>query len=696
MKAAESRAILGVLVLLLCLQINTQGIWVSLASPERSGASLTGVVFDQGIDEDGDGTYDFLEIGVQVDVTQAAYYGVELRGLASSDSVYMDIRPDTYLEPREVGLQVFLIRVSGQWIHSFGVNPVSVSSISLRDLDNNPIEEIEQVPLSREYLYTEFDSPGATLTGVILDRGVDEDGDGTYDFLEIGVQVNVTREAQYRIDVSGAQWTGYAWGPGVQTVNVTINGQMISVSGLNLDNISFVSLSDENGNILWRLEEAPLSREYLYTEFDVPGALLTGTIYDSGVDEDGDGTFDYLEVSVEINVTRPGEYYVGAWELQTDESEPMEGVGGSNYQFNVSVGVHVWALRLDGSTIYSSGLNPVGVSNLEISGDYRAYSQVLTGIPLSRRYLYTEFDRPQVSPGDWAKYTMDGTWHSTDPSATEPDQIKQQRDVEWMKIEIQEVYGPQITLSQTYLYENGTETRQKPVSGNMNYQFLTYIVPSDIEKGGSIPGSYVPFNVHEVQGTYAGMERDLTYGNLTLSFFGMNATIKAYWDRSTGVLCEMNTTITMQWGDDLTTQSSWTRMTETNLWKRVTHLSCSVSEDTVKEGGSITVSGSIDAGLPGIAVAVTYRKPDGSTLNRTVTTGSNGAYSDSLAVESVGSWSVSASWEGDTAHTGSTSLLKPFTVTPKPFLETPLGMAAAGAAIIVAVLVVVLLRRKGA
>ena len=693
MKVIEG-TVSGAMILLLCISVH--GAWLSQASPQQPGASLTGVIFDQGIDEDGDGTYDFLEIGVQVDVAVAAFYGVELKGLASSNSSQIDCRPDIYLEPREAGLQVVLLRISGPWIHHSGLNPLNVSHISLLDIDSSILGSAEQIPLSREYLCTEFDAPGATLTGVIFDRGVDEDGDGTYDFLEVGVQVNVTKEAQYMINVRGAQYTGYAWGPGVQVVNVTINGQMICVSGLNPVNISYVSLIDENGNILWGIEEAPLSREYLYTEFDAPGALLTGTIHDVGVDDDEDGTFDYLEVGVEINVTRPGEYYVGSWGLQTDEAESIEDVGGSNYQFNVSVGVHVVPLHLDGSTIFSSRLNPVGVSNLEISGDYRAYSQVLRGISLSRKYLYTEFDRPQVSVGDWAKYAMKGTWHSSDPNATEPEDIREQNDVEWMKVEIQEVYGKQITLSQTYLYENGTETQLPPMSGNMDYQFLTFIIPSNIQKGGSIPGSYMPLNVGEAQGVYVGMKRDLTYANLTMSFFGMNATMRMYWDGTTGILCEMNTTISMQVGSDLTTRSTSTKMTETNLWKTVTQLSCSVSEDTIKEGGSISASGSMDPGLPGKTVTLTYGKPDGSTLNRTVTTDSNGAYSDSYVLETTGSWSVCASWGGDIEHTGAASAPNPITVTPKPFLETPLGMATIGAAVIVVALVVVFLRRKEA
>jgi hypothetical protein len=188
--------------------------------------------------------------------------------------------------------------------------------------------------------------------------------------------------------------------------------------------------------------------------------------------------------------------------------------------------------------------------------------------------------------------------------------------------------------------------------------------------------------------------RNLTYVNLTMSFFGMNMTMKMYWDRSTGILCEMNTTASMRVGSEVTTQSMSTKMTETNLWKIVTQLSCSVSQDTIKEGSSILVSGSIDADLPGRVVILTYRKPNGSILNRTVTTDSKGAYSDSYTLEANGPWGVSASWEGDLNHTGAASLLKSIMVTPKPFIETSLGMATIGLAIIIVAMPVVLFLLK--
>ena len=46
-----------------------------------------------------------------------------------------------------------------------------------------------------------------------------------------------------------------------------------------------------------------LSRVYDFSEFDPPGALLTGSISDMGFDTDSDHLFNYLQIGIEINVT---------------------------------------------------------------------------------------------------------------------------------------------------------------------------------------------------------------------------------------------------------------------------------------------------------------------------------------------------------------------------------------------------------
>ncbi len=93
-----------------------------------------------------------------------------------------------------------------------------------------------------------------------------------------------------------------------------------------------------------------------------------------------------------------------------------------------------------------------------------------------------------------------------------------------------------------------------------------------------------------------------------------------------------------------------------------TTIACSVSPSEVTKGGSVTVSGSTSPTVPGATLTLTYKKPDATTFTRTVTTGSGGSYSDAYEPDAAGSWSVSASWAGDSTHEGASSLSASFTV----------------------------------
>jgi len=99
-----------------------------------------------------------------------------------------------------------------------------------------------------------------------------------------------------------------------------------------------------------------------------------------------------------------------------------------------------------------------------------------------------------------------------------------------------------------------------------------------------------------------------------------------------------------------------------------TSISCYVSSSNLTIGASVTVSGSISRRYLGTSVMVSgknvtlaYKKPDGTTVTRIVTT-SDGNYSDSYMPDVVGSWNVSASWDGDSLHSGAVSIPMPFLV----------------------------------
>jgi len=129
-------------------------------------------------------------------------------------------------------------------------------------------------------------------------------------------------------------------------------------------------------------------------------ASLTGKIYDRGVDTDHNGKFDYLEVSVEINVTAPGEYRI-----------ELYGLTDSNYYFisandyasaYLGAGIHLLNLSLYGPTIYASGRNPAYVQyiGLLIFREYQLFTKFFgiidsrEQVNLTRVYSYNEFDAP--------------------------------------------------------------------------------------------------------------------------------------------------------------------------------------------------------------------------------------------------------------------------------------------------------------
>jgi uncharacterized membrane protein len=100
-----------------------------------------------------------------------------------------------------------------------------------------------------------------------------------------------------------------------------------------------------------------------------------------------------------------------------------------------------------------------------------------------------------------------------------------------------------------------------------------------------------------------------------------------------------------------------------------TYLTIAVSPTEVKQTNTATVSGTISPKIAGAAVTLTYTKPDGTGLTKTVTTDTDGRFSDSFASEDMGSWQVYATWQGDQLHAGARSAVTTFQVTELSFID---------------------------
>jgi hypothetical protein len=101
----------------------------------------------------------------------------------------------------------------------------------------------------------------------------------------------------------------------------------------------------------------------------------------------------------------------------------------------------------------------------------------------------------------------------------------------------------------------------------------------------------------------------------------------------------------------------------TAMTKLSSQITCTASPTSISIGSTITVSGFVSPAVPDKVVTLTYRKPDSSTLTRTLTSRSDGSYSDSYKPDATGSWNVTASWSGDSSHKDASSLSASFTVS---------------------------------
>jgi len=119
------------------------------------------------------------------------------------------------------------------------------------------------------------------------------------------------------------------------------------------------------------------------------------------------------------------------------------------------------------------------------------------------------------------------------------------------------------------------------------------------------------------------------------------------------------------------------------------NISCLLYSSSFTIGDSVTVYGSISPAVTGKNVTLEFKKPDGTTVKRTVTTGSDGSYSDSYTPDVAGSWNVSASWDGDTLHRGAFSSTISFLVIILSFFETTFGLTIISGGIIAAAIIAI-------
>ncbi len=415
----------AILLLLIMTLISTGVHVLPLTSAQKPDSDLTGRIFDRGEDTDGDGLFNFLAVDVEVEVNMSGTYKVGLGQLRDEyyNYLYFYVENETYLD---TGLQNVSVSLSGIAIHGSKRNFTYASYVSLYygSEYSQFVTQKYEIPLSRTYSYALFDG-GAALTGNVYSEGKDTDGDGLFERLELSVQINVTDEAEYELSVSElhnvsehGQEPVSVWNStkahlssGLQNFTVSFLGAQIYASHATniseIDSITLEEMVDHQHYPVDSISLVRLDRAYSYLEFESL-VHFTGTMFDEGVDSDGNSEYDYLEFRVEVNVTEAGDYMVTLQNLLNNYSDHISAYAVSTLTYYV-VGVHLVNLTVYGPAIYSAHLDPVYVGRMDIynSGTFSFAVDTVVDVPLTTTYKYTDFESHAAFTGTHSDMGVD-------------------------------------------------------------------------------------------------------------------------------------------------------------------------------------------------------------------------------------------------------------------------------------------------
>lgn len=249
-------------------------------------------------------------------------------------------------------------------------------------------------------------SAASQFSGSIANQGVDDNADGLFDRIQfrLGTQTVATGQYQAFVELKtaggktiiGNGVTNLTAGTGEILANIPASAVLeanengpYTIESIRLDKITETDGSQEVDRRINLGQTLP----YQLSQFQRPPLILTGVFTETGIDTNGNGKFDILRVSVQVNVLRAGLY---DWNMKIANSDSQDIAFASN-RGNLTSGLNNITVDFNGAQIRRSESNgPYGITDLLLFGPN---SIVATEVGQTRAYSYTEFEEggPNVS-----------------------------------------------------------------------------------------------------------------------------------------------------------------------------------------------------------------------------------------------------------------------------------------------------------
>jgi len=177
------------------------------------------------------------------------------------------------------------------------------------------------LPFERQAASTfEVLRPTATLPGTIGDSGIDDDGDGLIDKVRVRADVTVTEAGAYRVVATLQTDTGQTLtragdanlSSGATSITADFEAAALRALGQagpwQVADIALYRMDPDRALPAGHLQNVGQTQPYALAALQHPALMLDGTFVDQAVDDDGNGRFDRLVVSVGVDAQFAGSY----------------------------------------------------------------------------------------------------------------------------------------------------------------------------------------------------------------------------------------------------------------------------------------------------------------------------------------------------------------------------------------------------
>jgi Dockerin type I domain len=324
-------------------------------------------------DADGDGRYDYLVVDVKATILNAGTYVLQGTLLSKDGNTIVNASETLTVG---AGTQTLSLKFPGASILRSGQDGPFEAIIVLRDASGKRQSDI--VLLIPPDEHTRFGGI-LDLTGAFNAQGIDNNGNGLYDLLNVSFGVDVRAAGTFlvraRLKNPGNPLTVYTdtqmnLSAGPQTLTVNFSGPEINSQGIDGPYVIEVSLRDPNTRkILDGVALGQQTAAYRHTDFDPLSRLssvkLTGNSTDQGIDNNGNGLYDLLKVSVGVELTNSGSYVWSARLLDLKGTE----IGFDSRSGILNTGTGTIDFFFNGPSIGKNGIaGPYYVRGLLMSG----------------------------------------------------------------------------------------------------------------------------------------------------------------------------------------------------------------------------------------------------------------------------------------------------------------------------------------